>query len=344
MVGSVTGLVLGGFLTTAAGWRSIFWVNVPIGVFATLWAHFRLKELATIRRGQTVDVAGNLTFASGLTFILIAITFYALSPFPEVLLAALTITGAALILLFVYIEGRVENPMFDLSIFRIRMFSAGNLAIFLNALARGAVSLVLVIYLQGPTMGLSPLEAGIFLVPISASLALFGPISGYLSDKYGARGIATTGLLVSSSGFLLLSELGRTVTFDRLVLPLVLIGAGMGLFASPNRASIMNSVPADARGLASGTSTTLTNAGNTFSLGLAFLILTSSTPRSDLEEIFLGTEGIGNAPWISKYITSIHSVFLISTVLLVVAIIPSILRGGRVHLPTGNQNVATGEP
>ena len=327
VVGSVTGLVLGGFLTAAAGWRSIFWVNVPIGIFATTWSHYRLREMGLIRKGQKLDIPGNLTFAAGLTSILLAITLYAVSSLPLQEFYSLVATGVALLAAFVFIEGRVQEPMLNFSLFRIRLFSAGNIAVFLNALARGAVSLVMVFYLQGPSMGLDPLAAGIFLIPISASLALFGPISGWISDKHGARVLSTLGLLVSSAGFLLLTTIGTTVTFEQLIPPLVLIGSGMGLFASPNRASIMNSVPQEARGIASGITVTLVNIGATFSLGLAFVIMTLSMPIADLERIFLGPSGLSNVPWIGDFMTSIHSVFYLSTVVLLVAVVPSVMRG-----------------
>ena len=207
VVGSVMGLMLGGFLTATAGWRSIFWVNVPIGVFATAWSHYRLRELGLIKKGQRLDIPGNVTFAGGLTCVLLAITLYAVSSFTIQEFYLLSAVGVSLLAAFAFIEGRVQEPMLDFSLFRNRMFSAGNVAIFLNALARGAVSLVLVFYLQGPTMGLDPLAAGIFLIPISASLALFGPISGWLSDSHGARVLSTMGLLISSAGFLLLTSI-----------------------------------------------------------------------------------------------------------------------------------------
>jgi EmrB/QacA subfamily drug resistance transporter len=329
VVGSVMGLVLGGFLTSAAGWRSIFWVNVPIGIFATAWSHYRLREQGLIKKGQRLDIPGNITFAAGLTCVLLAITLYAVSSLALQEFYSLIAAGVALLAAFAFIERWVRQPMLDFSLFRIRMFTAGNIAIFLNALARGAVSLVLVFYLQGPTMGLDPLAAGIFLIPISASLALFGPISGWLSDNHGARVLSTMGLLVSSVGFLLLTGIGTTITFQQLVLPLVLIGSGMGMFASPNRASIMNSVSEEARGIASGVSVTLVNVGATLSLGVAFLIMTVSMPIPDLEKIFLGSGGLSNAPWIGDFITSVHSVFYLSTVVLLGAIIPSVMRGRR---------------
>ncbi len=329
VVGSVTGLILGGFLTTLLGWRSIFWVNIPIGIFATVWSHYHLKETGTLEGRSRVDVTGNIAFASGLSLLLLGVTTDALGALPFPYSSILMVSGTLLVLAFFLIERRVSHPMFDLSLFRLRLFSAGNVAIFLNALARGAVTLVLVFYLQGPTMQLDPLQAGIFLIPISASLVAFGPVSGILSDRFGARGISTVGLIVSAAGFLLLATtVERSVTFLSMIAPLVLVGSGMGIFASPNRSSIMNSVPPQRRGIASGVSTTLTNVGMTFSLGLAFLIMTKTTPLSMLEQIFVGASPTGNFSF-TDFITSIHLVFFLSTAFLLIAIIPSMLRGSR---------------
>jgi EmrB/QacA subfamily drug resistance transporter len=327
VIGSVLGLVLGGVLASAAGWRSIFWVNIPIGVFATAWSHYKLKELAVIKKGERLDLLGNVSFAGGLALILTGITLYVISSLSFPLLVAMESAGGVLLVAFVLVERRVPQPMFDLSLFRIRMFTAGNLAIFLNALARGAVSLVLVFYLQGPTMGLSPLTAGLFLIPVSLSLAFFGPISGWLSDRYGARLLSSVGLGVSSVGFVLLTGIGPTITFQQLAVPLVFVGSGMGLFASPNRASIMNSVPETERGVASGTSLTLVNVGATFSLAIAFMVMSMTTPMKDLQMVFLGVQSSGSAPWIGDFVNSIRSVYLLSTVLLLLAIVPSAMRG-----------------
>ena len=341
VAGSVTGLILGGVLTTLLGWRSIFWVNIPIGVFATFWAHYHLREIGSLEGRVKVDVTGNVVFASGLSLLLLGVTTDSLEALPNILTDTLMVAGALLLLIFILIERKVKTPMFDLSLFRIRLFSAGNIAIFLNALARGAVSLVLVFYLQGPTMRLDPLGAGIYLLPISVSLVALGPVSGLLSDRFGARGISTVGLVVSAGGFLFLAEtIARTVTFDSLLLPLILVGSGMGIFASPNRSSIMNSVPARRRGIASGVSTTLTNVGMTFSIGLAFLIMTRTTPLSMLEQIFVGASPAGNFSF-GDFVDSIHLVFYLSTAFLLIAIVPSLLRGGSparehvVHLPPG---------
>ncbi len=340
VIGSLMGLVLGGVLTSVAGWQSIFYVNIPIGIFATIWSHYKLKELAVIRKGQSIDVLGNVTFAGGLATVLVAITLDAVSLLQPEQFVLLLGAGAALLAAFVFTERREKDPMLDLSLFKIRLFTAGTVASLLNSMARGAVTLVLTFYLQGPSMGLDALSAGIFLIPISVSIALLGPLSGYLSDKRGPRFFATAGLIVSSMGFLLLATIGRTITFWQLALPLSLVGAGIGLFQSPNRASVMNSVPPWARGIATGTSTTVFIAGASFSLGIAFYVLTAGVPIADLQNIFVGGTALGTAPWIGSFIDSIHTVYYLSTIFLLLGIIPSVLRG-----PSRRRGaVAKGEP
>lgn len=327
VVGSGLGLVLGGILAPTVGWQSIFWVNIPIGVFATLWSHYKLREVSTLNTGQRLDIIGNVTFATGLSSVLLAVTIQVLGGREPIPFYDLLGFGLAMLLLFFFAETRVSSPMLNLSLFRIRQFAAGNTAILLNSLARGAVTLVLVFYLQGPSMKLDPFTAGLFLIPNSASIAFFGPISGWLSDRYGARALATLGLLVSSLGFLLLSYIGRTVTFPELVAPLVLVGSGMGLFAAPNRASIMNSVPAEERGIASGVSTTLVNVGATLSLVVAVSIMATVTPVTSLVLIFLGQGGSVAGSSVDSFVSSIHLVYFVSTVMLLLAIFPSLLRG-----------------
>ncbi len=316
VVGSVIGLVVGGILASTIGWQSIFWVNIPIGVFATAWSHYKLHEISHPPQGQKIDVIGNVTFAGGLASILAGITLYIIAGLDALTTYALIALGCVLVVAFFVAESRVETPMLALSLFRIREFAAGNLAIVLNALARGAVNLVLVFYLQGPSMKLDAFTAGVFLIPTSASLAFFGPISGWLSDRYGARFLSTLGLLVSSVGFLLLTTIGPKITFPGLAIPLIFVGSGMGLFASPNRASIMNSVPPEDRGIASGISVTFVNLGSTLSLAVAFLVMATVTPTKNLVSIFLGLGGSGTPGSIAHFISSIHLVFLVSTVFL----------------------------
>ncbi|HZY92133.1 MAG TPA: MFS transporter [Thermoplasmata archaeon] len=325
VVGSVSGLVIGGLLTGAVGWRWIFFVNVPIGILATLWAHFRLRELASLDPVQRIDWAGNVTFASGLTLILVGVTFGALQVLAAPVDVGLGVTGIGLLGVFAYVESRIPHPMFELALFRIRAFSSSGIAMFLNALARGAFSFVLVFYLQGPPHFLDPLTAGLFLIPVSASLAALGPLSGALSDRWGSRGLAVLGLLASSAGFLLLSEVSAAASFWSLLPAFLLVGSGMGLFASPNRATMMNAVPPQRRGVAAGTGTTLVNAGVTLSLGFAVLAMSRAMSLPGLEGIFLGTGGLSSLP-VGPFLNSVHLVFALSAGLLLVAVVPAALR------------------
>lgn len=323
--GAAMGLVFGGFLVSFLGWRSIFWVNIPIGIFASLWSHFKLKELATIEKGQRVDLTGNFTFAGGLALILIAITVYSLGSLSGIYALLMILLGVALIIFFVIVEIRSRYPMFNMLLFKVKAFSFGSFALLLNALANGAVTIVLVFYLQGPTMRLTPLVAGIFLIPMSASLAVIGPISGFLSDRYGQRFFAVLGLVTSIIGFALLSRISDTITFTQLLIPLVFVGVGMGFFASPNRSGIMSGSPPRYRGVASGMSATMNNVGRTFSTGIAFLVIAIGTPLTQLKSIFVGSAVQSNAPWVSDFISSIHYVYIIGIVMLAAAIIPSVL-------------------
>ncbi len=323
--GAAMGLVFGGFLVSLLGWRSIFWVNIPIGIFASLWSHFKLKELAIIEKGQRIDLTGNFTFAGGLALILVAITVYSLGSLSGLYALIMILFGLTLIIFFVIVEIRTRYPMFNMSLFKVKAFSYGSLALLLNALANGAVTIVLVFYLQGPTMRLTPLVAGIFLVPMSASLAVIGPISGILSDRYGQRFFAVLGLVTSIIGFALLSRIGDTITFTQLLLPLIFVGVGMGFFASPNRSGIMSGSPPRYRGVASGMSATMNNVGRTFSTGIAFLVIAIGTPLTQLKSIFVGSAVQSNAPWVSDFISSIHYVYIIGIVMLAAAIIPSVL-------------------
>jgi EmrB/QacA subfamily drug resistance transporter len=327
VVGSVSGLVLGGYITSVLGWRWIFFVNVPIGIWATWRAHARLRELALPERERTIDWMGNLSFGGGLALLLLGVTSGALQQIGAVAFGLFLGVGALLLVLFVYLELHVRHPMFDLSLLRLRLFSASTTAMFLNALARGAFTFVLVFYLQGPPHDLNPLSAGLYLVPVSASLATVGPISGWLSDRFGARPFATLGLLVAAIGFILLTEIGPTTGFSQLVFPFVLVGVGMGLFASPNRASMMSSVPPARRGVASGIGTTLINAGVTLSLGMAIVVMSRVMPLPDIRAIFLGVPVTGLSLVVGNFMSSVHLVFLISTALLLVAVIPSVMRG-----------------
>jgi EmrB/QacA subfamily drug resistance transporter len=327
VVGAVMGLILGGVITSTIGWRWIFFVNVPIGIVATLRARVDLRELVKPSEPPHIDYLGNIVFAVGLTLILLGVTLGALGNVPLDVGIGMAVGGLALLALFVYVESKEAAPMLDLSLFRNREFSGSAVAMLLNALARGAFSFILVFYLQGPPRFLSPLTAGLFLIPVSASLATLGPISGWLSDRYGPRWFLLSGLLISAVGFLWLSTITADESFFALAPPLILVGAGMGLFASPNRAAMMTAVPPRRRGVASGIGTTLLNCGTTISLGISLIVLAQVLPHAAIVSILLGAPTQTVAPGVaSGFLEAIHVVFLASAGLLLVALIPAILR------------------
>ncbi|MGI0151092.1 MAG: MFS transporter, partial [Thermoplasmata archaeon] len=262
-----------------------------------------------------------------LTSLLAGVTFDALGVIPPNEFVFFLAAGVALLALFVVVERRSTHPMFDLKLFRLPVFAGSTAAILLNSLARGAFSFVIVFYLQGPPRFLNPLTAGLFLIPVSSALAVFGPISGILSDRYGTRPFAVLGLLVSASGFFWLTTITDTTPFLGLLPPFVLIGTGLGIFASPNRAAMMSSVPPRRRGVAAGTGTTLMNVGQTLSLGIAVLVLSRGIPTASLSAIFTGSSAQIPASFSAGgFLSGIHFVFFISGLLLLAGVIPSILR------------------
>jgi len=218
--------------------------------------------------------------------------------------------------------------MMDLSLFKLRLFTSSNIAIFFNSLARGAFTFVMVFFLQGPTMLLNPLESGIYLIPVSLALAIVAPITGWVYDKYRSQIISQSGLIVSAIGFILLATLGSRISYAEAILPLALIGAGMGIFTSPNRATIMNSVPPNRRGVAAGISTTLVMAGSAFSIGLVFLIFSALLPAEVVVVLFSGSTNSThqdsiqfNDADLDRFILSIHAIFIVSAVLMVTSVL-----------------------
>ncbi len=332
VAGAVAGLVLGGIITSTVGWRWIFFVNVPIGLVATLRAHAGLHELAKPESKPKIDWVGNVVFAAGLTLILVAVTLGALDAIPFVAAVPTGVVGAALLGVFVWVEAHERAPMLDLRLFRIRQFAGSATATLLNALARGAFTFILVFYLQGPPRFLSPFTAGLFLIPTSASLAVVGPVSGWLSDRYGPRPFLVAGLLISAGGFLWLTTIGPDESLLGLAAPLVLVGSGMGLFASPNRAAMMTAVPPNRRGVASGIGTTFVNTGATISLGITLVIMSSVLSRPEITAILLGSAHTGSSAAVgSGFLSAIHLIFAVSAGLILVALIPTL--AGRQSAP-----------
>jgi MFS family permease len=291
LAGQFIGLVAGGLLA-AIDWRAVFWINVPIGIFGTIWAYRRLREVGERHRGR-VDWWGNATFALGLGAILVGITA-GIHPYqghamgwanPAVV--ATIVGGVVLLVAFVAIERRVAEPMFELSLFRNRAFAAGNAAALGAAVARGGLQFMLIIWLQGIWLPLhgydyadTPLWAGICMLPLSAGFLVAGPVSGYLSDRFGARGFATAGMLLSGSTFVGLMLLPIDFPYWAFALLIGLNGMGIGMFGAPNTSAIMGSVPARQRGVASGMRSTFQNSGTSVSIGVFFSLMIIGLSRS----------------------------------------------------------------
>ncbi len=282
--GMFIGLVLGGLLAPIS-WRLVFLVSVPFGVAGTIWSYRSLREIG-VRTRDPVDWPGNLSFAAGLILVMVGITYGIRpygnhpmgweSPFVDACLAA----GAALLALFALVEVRSKAPMFRLGLFRIRAFTFGVLSSFLSAVSRGGLMFMLIIWLQGiwlPEHGYdfasTPLWAGIRMLPLTVGFLLAGPASGILSDRYGSRPFATGGMLVSALSFFLLAMLPVNFSYSAFAAILLLMGLSMGAFASPNRAGVMNSLPAQHRGAGGGMNQTFQNSAQVLSIGIFFTLM-----------------------------------------------------------------------
>ena len=289
IAGAFLGLIIGGLLGPI-DWRLVFLVSVPVGVFGTVWAYLKLHDNG-IRQVGRLDWWGNVTFAVGLISLLVGIT-YGIQPYghhtmgwtnPWVLGAM--VGGAVVLGIFVAVEKRSADPMFELSLFRIRAFTAGNLASLLSGIGRGGLMFVLIIWLQGiwlPQHGFSfaqtPLWAGIYMLPLAIGFLVAGPVSGAISDRHGARLLATGGMVVAALSFVWLLLLPVNFQFWNFAMALLVNGVGMGLFAAPNRAGIMNALPPNRRGVGAGMSTAFQNSAMVLSIGIFFSLMINGLP------------------------------------------------------------------
>jgi MFS family permease len=294
--GMFVGLVLGGLLAPI-DWRLVFLISVPVGLFGTVWGYLKLEERSA-PQPASIDWWGNLTFALGLVLAMVSVT-YGIRPYgdsptgwesPRVLV--LLACSLVSLIAFVRIERRAKDPMFRLPLFRIRAFTFGTLSTFLAAVARGGLMFMLIIWLQGIWLPLhgydfteTPLWAGIYMLPLTLGMLVAGPTSGYLSDRYGARPFASGGMLLAALSFGLLMTLPIDFDYPVFAAYLLLTGIAMGLFASPNRAAVMNSLPASDRGVGGGMNQTFQNSAQVISIGIFFTLLViglSSTLSSTL--------------------------------------------------------------
>jgi MFS family permease len=353
--GQFIGLLLGGLLAIW-DWRLVFWVNVPFGLFGTVWAYKSLREIATTRRAR-IDWIGNVMFVLGLGALLVAIT-YGIQPYgghptgwTNPWIIAGLIGGAAMLAVFCVFETKIAEPMFQMSLFKIRAFTAGNLASLLGSIARGGLQFMLVIWLAGIWLPLhgydfadTPLWAGIYMLPLTAGFLIAGPISGTLSDRYGPRPFATAGLFLAALCFCGLMLLPVNFSYVAFALLIFGNGVGSGLFASPNTAAIMSAVPARHRGSASGMRSTFQNSGMSLSIGIFFSLMIAGLASTLPRTLTAGLTAQGVPAAVAAHVSHLPPVSTMFAALLGYNPIQNLLAPSHVlsHLPAHNVAVLTG--
>jgi MFS family permease len=352
--GMFVGLVLGGILAPI-NWRLVFLISVPVGLFGTVWAYLKLEERSTPRRAS-IDWWGNVTFALGLVLLMVSVT-YGIRPAggsstgwtsPRVL--ALVAGAATSFVVFAIAERRVAEPMFRLPLFRIRAFTFGTLSTFLSAVARGGLMFMLIIWLQGiwlPEHGYSfertPLWAGIYMLPLTIGMLVAGPASGYLSDRFGARPFATGGMLAAAFSFGLLMLLPTDFRYPQFAAILALIGMSMGMFASPNRAGVMNSLPPGDRGAGGGMNQTFQNSAQVLSIGVFFTLMILGLAATLPDTLLGGLQAHGVPHATAERLAHLPPVSILFAAFLGYNPIQHLLGPGALHaLPAHDQAALTG--
>jgi MFS family permease len=355
LAGQFIGLTAGGLLA-AIDWRAVFWVNVPVGVFGTLWAYRKLRDNGERHRSR-IDWWGNVTFAVGLGAVLIGIT-NGVHPYRDQSMGwanptvyGALIGGVVLLIAFAIIESRIAEPMFAVALFRIRAFTAGNIAGLAAAIARGGLQFVLIIWLQGIWLPLhgydysaTPLWAGIFLLPLTAGFLVAGPVCGHLSDRYGARGFASAGMLLFGASFIGLLLLPINFSYPAFALLILANGLGVGMFSSPNSSAIMSSVPARQRGAASGMRSTFQNSGTALSIGIFFSLIVAGLAGTLSSTLTHGLQQQGVSASVAHQVGTLPPVASLFAAILGVNPIQHLLAptGALSSLPAANQQTLTG--
>ncbi|HEU0167699.1 MAG TPA: MFS transporter [Chloroflexota bacterium] len=321
----VTGTVVGGVITEFLSWRYIFFLNLPLGTFATAWAFLRLREMVEPERNARFDLGGMLTFPLAIATLLGGFTMIVLGNWDLPITKLMFVASVGLLLAFYQIERRVPEPMMDLGLFKIRVFWAGNTSLFMSMLSRGANQFVLTWYFQALLLD-SPLSAGLKLIPLSVAVAVVSPISGRLGDKFGSRWVSTFGLCGSLVAQLWMSRLSTDTPYSQLFVAMLLLGAGHGFFQTPNTVAVMSAVPANRRGVAAGSRNLLFNTGQTMAIGVAMVILSTTMSYKALVALFAGTD-TGTAIPTAAFVDGLHHVYFVAALLTGVAVILSALRG-----------------
>jgi len=338
--GLILGPILGGFLT-ALGWRTVFWFNVPIGVAGTVAAVLLLVEQSRPSGRVSFDLLGSALYLTGLLGLMSALAFGGIYGWTTPWVVAGILAFVVALPAFLWVEWRRPEPLLDLTLFRNRLFAMGNLTGLLNGVARNGVLFLLVFYLQG-VKGDDPVTAGILLAPLALGLLVLSPISGVLADRYGSRGLATLGMLVTAIGLFGLMTIDVNTPYWQLAIWQLLVGAGSGLFNSPNTSAVMGAVPPAQRGAGAGARMMLTQSGFVISIALAIGLITSAMNPSVVLSIFSGTQTGSNGIDLEPFIGALHAAFLAGAIASLLGAVVSALRGE--HRGGDHPELATATP
>jgi EmrB/QacA subfamily drug resistance transporter len=318
-LGAIAGYTLGGVMITYFGWRSIFLLNIPIGVFGTIWGYLNLKEISRKPVGQKFDFTGALLYCIGLATILLALTIGDPLSIRNLIILG---CGVAFFIAVIFVELRQKFPTLDLALFKIRQFALGNIAGFLNAIAFSCGPFLRSLYLQ-LILGYSAAKTGLLLIPMEIIIFAISPFSGKLSDKIGARVLSSIGLLLNAAALFWFATLNKSSSYSAVLVSLLLFGCGMALFFPPNSSAVMGSVAPEKRGVANGIRMTLNQTGNVFSVPFSLLLMTLVMPYSKLSQI-VGSSQLLSSNESTIFMNAINHACFILGIITLAAIIPSL--------------------
>ena len=324
-VGGVVGPILGGLLIPM-GWRSIFIINVPIGITGTIWAVMQLKELEILPAKQKFDWPGTMVFTFGMLALLLFLTFGGLYGWLNTGMFILLVVAAVMLPLFVIIEFQTLEPMLDMRLFKSRALAFAYGSNLLNGIARGAVTFLLIFYFQG-IKGVDPIQAALMLIPFVVPQIIVAPICGWLSDKIGSRMLSSIGLLVSATGLVGLMVIKPETSYMELSISMIITGIGSGMFFSPNNKAIMEAVPVEKRGIAGGVRTMMNNVGMVISMAICMAVITSCVTPEAFSGLFTGTQAGSKGIAVKEFISGLRLLFTVSFVISIIAAFISYLRG-----------------
>ncbi|MHB2037664.1 MAG: MFS transporter [Nitrososphaerales archaeon] len=323
-VGAIAGLSLSGLILSFVVWRGLFYINIPIGILGTVWGYRELREIGTRDTSKKMDWGGFILFGIGLTSALLAITFFSYGISGSILAYSFLGLGIIFLAIFIKAESKSRFPLLDLTLFKIKAFAAGNLALLINGTVFSGFTLLIAFYFE-LGIGYTPLQSGVAIVPLEISFLILSLISGKLSDKYGSSGLSSTGLLISTVGILLVATFNISTPYPEVAIILSIIGVGNGLFMPPNTRAIMSSVPANRRGIANGFRSTMYNIGFASSYGLVILFITFGMPYNSFSLLLQGNGALSFVR--VEFLNGFRIAALMLAILDGIAIIPSPMKG-----------------